>query len=148
MDLTSSSLHWISSPAAEAPEQTITGSASFTLRGNTDPTDNLGNVGVLGSASLSADFTNQVVQSSLQLGINNQVWTATGSGSINANLFEGLYDTVTVGGSSTGSGSFGGIFTGFGDGLPSGAGLNYHLINESTTVNGAAIFYNMTNSAP
>ncbi len=38
------------------------GTATYTLVGYTDPTDTLGNTGVLGAASLSADFPNRVVR--------------------------------------------------------------------------------------
>ncbi len=122
------------------PTQAITGSANYSLIGNTDPTDNLGNVGVLGSASFSANFTLQSVTSSLQLSINNTVWTASGTGSISLNLFDGLYSTVTVDGANTGTGSFGGIFGGFSSGTPTGAGLTYRLNNGGSSINGAAVF--------
>ena len=144
LDLNSQSLHWVAISAEEVvPSQVITGSASYTLVGNTDPTDNLGNVGVLGSANFSADFTNSTVQSSLQLGISEQNWTASGSGSITSNLFNGLYNTVTVNGTAGGTGSFGGAFGGYGTtGLPTGAGMTYQLSNGTSTVSGAAIFNN------
>ena len=142
IDLTNQGLHWITSAEADIPVQQITGSQGYQLVGNTDPSDNLGNIGVLGSATFSADFTNNSVQSSLALSINQSVWNASGSGTITSNLFSGLYGTVTVNGEVNGSGSFGGIFAGFGDGsaLPLGAGLNYQLTNGTTTVSGAAVF--------
>lgn len=142
LDPGNQSLHWVVISQDEVvPTQVITGSASYTLVGNTDPTDNLGNVGLLGSANFSADFTNSTVQSSLQLGINEQNWTASGTGGINANLFNGLYGTVSVNGAAGGSGSFGGAFGGFGtSGLPTGAGMTYQLSNETTTIRGAAVF--------
>ena len=143
LDLETNGLHWVIAPDSDVePTQVITGSASYVLVGNTDPTDNLGNVGVLGSASFSADFTNATVDSSLQLGINSQVWTATGSGTIDSKLFSGLYSTVTTDGVSGGSGNFGGIFAGFSTEAttPSGAGLNYNITNGTSTVNGAAVF--------
>ena len=63
LDLSNSSLHWITVPDEE-PIQVITGSAEYVLVGNTDPTDNQGNVGVLGKATLDANFTTSVVNSS------------------------------------------------------------------------------------
>jgi hypothetical protein len=144
LELDNQSLHWVVVSQDEVvPTQVITGSASYTLVGNTDPTDNLGNVGVLGSANFSADFTNSTVESSLQLGINEQNWTASGSGNITSNLFSGLYGTVSVNGAADGSGSFGGVFGGFSaSGVPTGAGMTYQLSNGTATVSGAAVFNN------
>jgi hypothetical protein len=143
LDLANESLHWIIVDANETiPTQVVTGSANYTLVGNTDPTDAAGNVGVLGTASFSADFTNASVQSNVQLGINNQNWNATGTGSINSTFFNGLYNTVSVNGATAGnSGTFGGAFGGFGaNGVPTGAGLTYQLTNGTTVVSGAAVF--------
>jgi hypothetical protein len=133
-------LHWVIAPLSTNPDRVITGSAEYVLVGNTDPTDDLGNRGVLGSASLLADFTNSIVESDLQLGIAGEVWTASGSGAITSNLFNGLYSTVTVNGSSGASGSFGGVFSDSASGVPSAAGLSYQLTNSSRTVSGAAVF--------
>ena len=140
IDLTESSLHWVIAPLSTNPDRVITGSAEYVLVGNTDPTDDLGNRGVLGSASLLADFTNSIVESDLQLGIAGEVWTASGSGAITSNLFNGLYSTVTVNGSSGASGSFGGVFSDSASGVPGAAGLSYQLTNSSRTVSGAAVF--------
>lgn len=139
IDLSNSSLHYVVAPQEDV-SQIITGSAEYLLVGNTDPTDNQGNIGILGDTQLLADFTNMTVQSDLLLSIDNSVWEASGTGEINAALFNGLYDTVTVNGAVGGSGGFGGIFTGFADGLPAGAGMNYNLVNGGSTVNGAVIF--------
>ena len=140
IDLTESSLHWVIAPLSTNPDRVITGSAEYLLVGNTDPTDDLGNRGVLGSASLFADFTNSIVESDVQLGIAGEVWTASGSGAITSNLFNGLYSTVTVNGSSGASGSFGGVFSDSASGVPGAAGLSYQLTNSSRTVSGAAVF--------
>lgn len=140
IDLTESSLHWIIAPLSTNPDRVITGSAEYLLVGNTDPTDDLGNRGVLGSASLFADFTNSIVESDVQLGIAGEVWTASGSGAITSNLFNGLYSTVTVNGGSGASGSFGGIFSDSTAGVPGSAGLSYQLTNSSRTVSGVAVF--------
>ena len=140
IDLTESSLHWVIAPLSTNPDRVITGSAEYLLVGNTDPTDDLGNRGVLGSASLFADFTNSIVESDVQLGIAGEVWTASGSGAITSNLFNGLYSTVTVNGGSGASGSFGGIFSDSTAGVPSAAGLSYQLTNSSRTVSGVAVF--------
>jgi hypothetical protein len=139
VDLASRSLHWLVGPV-NAPAQVITGTANYVLAGNTDPTNNQGQVGILGTASLAADFTNGTVSSNVQLGIANQVWKATGSGAIRANLFNGLYNTVTVNGIAGGSGAFGGVFTNVVNGAPQGAGLTYQLVNGTNNVAGVAIF--------
>ena len=139
IDLTNQSLHWLVGPV-NAPAQVITGTANYILAGNTDPTNNSGQVGILGTASLGADFTNSTVTSNVQIGIADKVWKATGNGAINANLFNGLYSTVTVGGVAGGSGTFGGVFTNVLNGAPQGAGLTYQLVNGSSNVSGVAIF--------
>ena len=123
----------------------ITGTATYTLVGNTNPTDGNGNVGVLGSASLAANFTQQTVSSIVNLAINESVWNASGSGSFgdNGNLFSGSYNDVTVNGNSEGnSGLFSGFFAGDdnGDAIPDGAGLIYNLTNGTDAVTGAAVF--------
>ncbi len=148
LDLSNQSLHWIIGPETfEQPVLPVTGTASYQLVGNTNPTDNLGNIGVLGSAQFSANFTNQTVSSSLSLGINNQVWSASCNdcGSIITGFpaFAGVYGSVSVDGQTNGTGSFGGFFTGPpGGGVPTGAGLGYSLNSGSTTVSGAAVFGN------
>jgi hypothetical protein len=139
IDLANSSLHWLTAPLTETIQE-ITGSANYVLVGNTDPTDITGAVGILGTASLSANFTAATVTSSVQLGVANQVWKANGTGTINANLFSGLYNTVAVGGVAGGTGSFGGVFTNYSTGIPQGAGLTYQLTNGIQKVNGVAIF--------
>ena len=139
VDLTERSLHWLVGPV-NAPAQVITGTANYTLAGNTDPTNSTGQVGILGSATFAADFTNGTVASNVQLGIANEVWKATGTGAINANLFNGLYNTVTINGVAGGNGTFGGAFTNVVNGTAQGAGLTYQLVNGASNVAGVAIF--------
>ena len=154
LDLNDASLHYVVTPAlAAVPAVPIEGTASFTLVGNTNPTDSNGNVGVLGSAFLGANFTDQTVDSSVNLSINDDVWNASGSGSIanGTNLFGGQYDVVNVNGQSStdNRGSFSGFFGPAlpNDGLPSGAGLTYTLTDGSTDVSGAAVFGDPTPGA-
>lgn len=151
--LTEQSLHWIYDAGLDGSGALPrTGSASWTLVGNTNPTDDRGQVGFLGSATLSADFTNQTVDSSLQLGFGNgSVWQASGSGTIEtgAPLFGGDYDRVTVDGVAGGDGRFDGFFVPGADGeIPLGAGMSYTLGNEGTTVNGTAAFGNPVGAQP
>lgn len=142
----STSLHWVSSPdQAATVALPSSGSASYQLVGNTSPTDNLGQIGILGNATLNANFTNMSVDTSVAVGINNQVWNGAASGlSINANGgFQGNLDTVnvTVGAAGfTGSGEAGGFFTSNGDGAGLGFSLEADINGTDTTVTGTAIF--------
>jgi hypothetical protein len=153
VDLGAQSLHWVSGPESGAPVMPITGTASYSLIGSTSPTDNLGNVGVLGSATFDADFTNMLVDSTLVIDINATTWSATGTGRMGAvaglpaHLFSGSY-AVTIGASLTGSGEFSGFFSEPGPAsdpaIPGGVGLTYSLqdMTGSTVVSGAAVFGN------
>lgn len=146
IDLSESSLHYVFGPVlSQEPAFELSGTASYALVGNTDPTDNLGNVGVLGSADLFVNFTNQSVDHSLELDINQQIWSAFGTGSITSGnaLFSGNYSSVEVDGTQVtgGSGDFRGFFSQPDDsGLPAGAGLTYNLSDGSTDVTGSAAF--------
>lgn len=156
LDLGAQSLHWVAGPGSnEAPAIPQTGSINYTLIGNTDPTDSAGHVGVLGSATLNVDFTNNFVESSLAIGFDQtgQNWSASGSGDIGPgglqpHQFEGLY-SVTVSGSVSASGT--GQFSGFMTENARGAGLGYSLTadlgpstgpSEVNTVSGVAVFEN------
>ena len=142
IDLSNSSLHWASSPdQSQNIALPSSGTAAYTLIGNTSPTDNLGNTGILGAATLDANFTNMTVDTSVDIGINNQVWNGTGSGLpiTSDGGFSGALSVDVDSGTYTGSGSAAGFFT---NGA-AGAGMGYSLeadINGPTTVNGTAIF--------
>ncbi len=146
LDLTEQSLHWLSNDnfngEVALPQA---GQANYSLTGNTDPTNNLGNIGVLGTASFSADFTNQTVSNQILLGINEQVWHANGTGSISngINQFNGSYTTL-INGINNGTGLFSGFFSSMinSQQMPSGAGLTYFLQNNAGTeqVTGNLIF--------
>ncbi len=151
--LQGSSLHWVAGGLGEArPVVPTTGSQSFSLVGNTNPTDNNGNVGVLGSAELSANFDNQTVDADVGLSINDQNWDASANDVAldgDAATFEGDFDTVTVTDVSDpnnptatdGAGSLSGFFTGDENGDVDGAGMSYSLTdNADTTVSGSAAF--------
>lgn len=144
LDLADRSLHWIYGPQSSDPIALArSGSVTFSLTGNTNPTDTLGNVGVLGTASLSANFTNQTVSSGLVLGIGGNLWSASGSGTLDSGtaLFGGNYGSVTIGDTGSGSGQFNGFLVpGGANGLPLGAGLGYTLNGNGTSVSGTAAF--------
>ncbi|HUS25041.1 MAG TPA: FecR family protein [Candidatus Binatia bacterium] len=131
------SLHWIAGPdLGGAPAITRSGTATFTLIGNTDPTDSAGNVGFLGSATLGVDFTAGTVDSTLALSVGGVNWNATGSGSLTSanTLFSGSYNGgISIDGVLAPSAT--GVFAGFiipgttSSDLPTGAGLTYTLDN-------------------
>jgi hypothetical protein len=153
IDLASSSLHWVmAASAANAPAMPQTGTANYTLVGNTDPTNTTGVVGTLGSATFNADFTNSTVASTLDLTVGSVNWNATGAGAIGTQLglpahqFGGAYSvTITGGQVPTGSGGFAGFFSAPGGtqpGVPGGVGLSYTLIDDQglDSVQGVAVF--------
>jgi hypothetical protein len=157
LDLANQSLHWVSGPDSGIPAtMPITGTASYRLTGNTNPTDNLGNVGALGNATFVADFTRQFVTSTVSLDINNSNWMATGTGNIGAasplglapHLFDGNYGSVVIDGVTGGTGVFSGFFSDPGDSsdpsFPGGVGMTYSLQDQSATteVSGALVFGN------
>lgn len=155
-DLGNQSLHWISGPENGVPVMPITGTATYSLVGATSPTDNAGNIGVLGSAAFFADFTRQFVRSDLSINIGGSVWNASGTGTIGAagnsvlpaHLFFGNYSSVDVDGIAGGRGIFSGFFSEPGPSsnpdVPGGVGLTYTLQDEpgTTEVTGAVAFGN------
>ncbi len=73
LPLTDRSLHYVFSGTQSGPVTLpLTGTATYDLVGSTSPTNNLGAVGTLNSASLSANFTNRTVDTSLNLTIAGQ----------------------------------------------------------------------------
>ncbi|NNC97979.1 MAG: FecR domain-containing protein [Gammaproteobacteria bacterium] len=148
-DLNSSSAHWVYTTNQVTPTVPLSGKANFNLVGNTNPTDNHGNSGVLGSASLSADFTSQTVDADVNLAINEQTWDASAQDVAldgDAASFEGDFDSVRITDQATnttsdGSGELSGFFTGDENGDVSGAGMAYSLSDDAdTTVEGTAAF--------
>lgn len=147
-DLTSESLHWIASNEFGAPPTLPqTGTATYTLVGNTDPTDTKGNVGVLGAASLSADFTNRLVSSKLTLNVEGRSWYASGVATfpIGGERLIGSYDDVRIGNLAQGQGTIDGFLTQarFGSATLDGAGLAYNLADNARqlgVISGALAF--------
>lgn len=144
VDLTNSSLHWVAGPEGGKISLPSTGVANYQLIGNTSPTNNLGNSGVLGAASLTADFSSMSAATSVNIGINNQVWNASGTGPIqpNGNFSNNLSVTGTVGtgGSFSGQGSSAGFFTNNAAGAGMGYALEATINNTPTNVTGTAVF--------
>ncbi|MDH5547868.1 MAG: FecR domain-containing protein [Gammaproteobacteria bacterium] len=153
VNLGANSLHWISGiDNSEITSLPIEGSASYQLIGNTNPTDNHGNVGVLGSATLDVNFTTQTAKSTLNIGINNQSWSGSANGlNISNGQFSGsVYVRATdnaSGSTVVGSGAILGGFVGPVDTntkIPGGAAMSYQLnaapAQVDTNVSGVAAF--------
>ncbi|MCH9026177.1 MAG: FecR domain-containing protein [Proteobacteria bacterium] len=159
-DLSQQSLHWISGPEWMTPPVIpLSGAVDYSLIGSTSPTNNLGEIGVVGSATFLADFTNMQVFNTLNLNIGQSIWVASGSGDIGARAglpahqFSGFYNNVTVDGFSTDFGFFSGFFSDPGNtsdpSLPGGVGLTYTLFDDlSQWVSGALVFGDPVPTAP
>lgn len=70
------SLHWLTGVQAtpQTLAQSLTGSASYTLLGATRPTDSLGNLGVLNSARLQANFSAQSMDALIKFSFGADQW--------------------------------------------------------------------------
>lgn len=143
--LQSQSIHWIYSESTTALPST--GTATYALVGNTNPTDNLGNVGVLGTATLNADFGNQIVDHAISLSVGGQTWNASSTGAplnISNGTFGADYTSFSGTACSPGpcQGGFAGFFVGDGGAAgPPGAGISYGMENTNgDTVTGTAAF--------
>ncbi|HEY0846561.1 MAG TPA: FecR family protein [Noviherbaspirillum sp.] len=92
--LGSSSLHWIagSSSAPEYLMRVLTGTATYSLIGGTNPTDQNGNVGTLNSAGLAVDFTNQLASANVNFSIGGNNWTMASN---NMELFDTYFNSYT-----------------------------------------------------
>ena len=135
-DLSSESLHWIAgNEFGTAPVLPQTGTATYTLVGNTSPTDTSGHTGTLGVASFDADFTNRLVRSSLTLNIDDRTWYASGNATYSAGRerFVGTYDDVRIGNLASGQGTIDGFFTQarVGSATTDGAGLAFNLEDDA-----------------
>jgi hypothetical protein len=133
----------------------LTGTANYALIGNTNPTDNFGNTGTLGSATLAVDFAAQTAASTVNLNVAGNAWTAAtptlAAGGVPIYKGAGFIASgpslaVTVNGNSTGAaGVMNGAFTGqTGKGAAVGYSLSTinALVNsgQATTVNGVLVF--------
>lgn len=76
--LANASLHYIfAGPQSGPVTLPLTGTATYDVIGSTSPTDALGHVGTLNSATLDANFTTRSVDSSVNIAINGQTWTGS-----------------------------------------------------------------------
>jgi hypothetical protein len=136
-DLSAEALHWITGNEFGAtPTIPQTGTATYTLVGNTDPTDTSGHIGVLGGASLSADFTRRVVSSQLTLNLDGRTWYASGAATfpMGGERLTGSYDDVRIGNLAHGQGTIDGFLTQsrIGSATADGAGLAYNLADNAS----------------
>jgi len=137
------SLHWIAGPTeTSAVTLPVSGTYTYINSGGTAPTDNLGNVGTLNNASLSADFTAQTVNVGVNVTIagstlnaaaanvpilQNSVFYATSSMQLSSPLHLAVTCTGTCGTTQ------GEIVGGFGGAGAIGAMMTYGLQNISAT---------------
>lgn len=148
------STHWVASPTLVGPVTLpISGTYNYVLAGGTAPTDSLGNVGTLNSATLSANFTAQTVAVGINVttaGAGNLIasganipieqksmFNASTAGSVQG----GNPSSLTVTGSVAGTpqGHVGGAFAGAG-GI--GAAMIYGLVSgNGVIVNGVTAFH-------
>ncbi len=141
LNLANASLHYIFAGAQSGPVTLpLTGTATYDVIGNTNPTDFSGHVGTLNSATLNANFTNRTASAAVNIGINNQTWTGTATNMpIYRDQYFQAYTGVPIPGvlnltplvigcspnCGTGAtGSFDGFFTGRNGGR---AGLMYNM---------------------
>ncbi|HEX4781126.1 MAG TPA: hypothetical protein VH301_10255, partial [Usitatibacter sp.] len=76
IDLRNTSLHYIFAGSQSGPVSLpLTGTANYSVIGNTSPTSPTGAVGTLGSATLNANFTNRTVDAAVNIAISGQTWT-------------------------------------------------------------------------
>jgi hypothetical protein len=158
------SVHWVYGlPVTGEPLANITASADYVLVGATEPTNDLGNAGVLGTANMFADFTEGFVALDLGLNIDGATWQASGTGDIlngGALPFSGSFLTGSVTGQACGqvtcefdTGFYNGSFSpnivdAGGNSVPAGAGFTYGLNGSidgiERVVTGAAVVGNPT----
>lgn len=138
VDNSGRSVHWVASSvltgSSSLTSLPLTGTATYSVAGHTNPTDFLGNTGTLNSATLTADFANAKVNAGVNVSFssptNTGTWTMTannvplhgkdGFGSSTAmNGVGGIAHTAGCAGAACGSqtiGSIDGIFFGSGQG--------------------------------
>lgn len=144
IDNTSRNIHWLATSALSGNMTTLplTGTASYTVVGNTNPTDFNGNIGKLGAVTLNADFTNMKVNAAINVSFNSAANTSNLSmtasniplemrGGFNSstalNGVNGIVHTASCSGASCGTQTQGYIKGGlFGSGAP-GAMMTYGM---------------------
>jgi hypothetical protein len=146
------SLHWITEPlATSAVTLPVSGTYAYTYAGGTKPTDSLGNIGTLNSASVTANFTAQTVNAGVNVSVNSAtlIATATNAPIIQNTVFyassvepstSSSYLNVSCSGTCGGAtgGTVIGKFTGA---SATGVAMSYGLQNGTSVVNGVAALH-------
>ncbi|MDO8293492.1 MAG: hypothetical protein Q7T29_11615, partial [Gallionella sp.] len=149
--------HWIVGPTMTGPvDLPLSGTFNYVLAGGSAPTDSLGGVGTLNSASMTANFTAQTVSVGLNVttpNAGNLVASGTGIPIEQKSFFNAGTTNAPNGGANLGSltvtcpagcgtavvsGHLGGVFVGAG-GI--GAGVAYGMQKDAVIVNGVAAFH-------
>lgn len=151
MSQAGNSLHWFSTGSqTQAVTLPVTGMWTYGLSGWTQPTDNAGTVGVLNSATFSANFSAQTVNVGVNVNMPASPMTSAQAVTLNASalnvpiLAGGNFKTNTPAVTCAGAGCAGpvsGVIGGqFSAPNGSGVGVGYGLNNGAQTVNGVAVF--------
>ena len=147
-------LHWITAPSATSPVSLpVSGTYNYVLAGGTRPTDHLGNVGTLNSASLSANFSAMTVNTAVNVTVANTTFngSATGVPILQGAVFQvgsgnnSSYGTLTCTGTcgTVNAGQAIGVFTqaGLGAGVTYGFQTGPSLGSPTTVVGGVVAFH-------
>ncbi len=146
-----SDLHYVAGPEMTSPcTLPISGTFAYSLVGGTNPTDNLGNVGTLNSAALTANFSDMTVSTGINATVNNVTFDANAAAipiDQGSNFGATHNDALTVTCSGTGAGTThtGTLSGAFHGTTGQGAGIVYSFNTTDggpvdTTVSGAAAF--------
>ncbi|MCC6472188.1 MAG: FecR domain-containing protein, partial [Burkholderiales bacterium] len=147
-NLGNESLHWFVALQPQAGYvQNLTGTTSYTRAANTSPTDTAGNAGVLNSASLAANFTNQTVNANVNLTIASKTLDmSVNNMGISGNVFAGAGSgpgSITCSGGSCAASYDGEFRGGFAATNAIYAAYNYGIwptAGFSDLIRGAAVF--------
>lgn len=145
-------IHWITPPASSGSNSLpVSGTYNYVLAGGTRPTDQLGNMGTLNSASLSANFTAMTVNMAANVTVANTTFNGSATG---VPIQNGMVFGTDKGGtySATCSGSCGGgvvagnavgVFTqaGLGAAVTYGFQTGPSIGSPTTVVGGVAAFH-------
>jgi hypothetical protein len=146
------SLHWITEPlTTSAVTLPVSGTYAYTYAGGTKPTDSLGNIGTLNSASVTANFTAQTVNAGVNVSVNSATLNATAT---NAPIIQNtVFYASSVEPSTSASylnvsctGSCGAVLGGtvigkFTGASATGVAMSYGLQNGTSVVNGVAALH-------
>ncbi|MDD4911235.1 MAG: FecR domain-containing protein [Sideroxydans sp.] len=136
--------HWIAGPTMVG--QVVlptTGTFNYVHAGGTQPSDSLGNVGTVNSATLQANFTAQTVNLGVDATVNATSYIVNGSNlpiqpGSTFGFANGGTVTASINGVTTTNATIGGAFTGANG---NGAAVVYGFQNGTTSMSGVAAFH-------